>query len=148
MIREIKFRAWDNEYSKTMFYSNEEHSACSNESGKVLWAIEEDGIHIEVWNYDSWSNPYAEDMHTDRPKQIIMQYTNLKDKNGKEIYEFDLLKSDKTGLIYKVEWDNENAAWHSLCTDQDKNFCLMPDSWSKSEIKGNIYEKMVQENKQ
>lgn len=69
MIRDIKFRVW-NSYSK-----------------KVLSC---DQIQFGVGNLVSVSVDY--DIF-EVPRDCIMQYTGLKDKNSKEIYEGDILKS-------------------------------------------------------
>lgn len=87
-MREIKFRAWDAE-SKIMYdpilILNKKN--CTVKKGDIDFSAE---VRLNFL--------LGECNH------VLMQYAGLKDKNGKEIYEGDILKIDKAKGNYIVRY--------------------------------------------
>lgn len=86
--------------------------------------------------------------------ETVGQFTGLIDKNGKQIFEGDILKiarkSDGIGTYYippldypvnvAVRWDLTGWTWETLC--KDKYYIHFPDAWCHfaCEVIGNIHD--------
>lgn len=121
-MRDIKFRAWDSE--KMIYQNNMQSISWPNHLKK----------ECAVWVRCDFNNMgYFE----------LMQYTGLKDKNGKDIYEGDILK-DLYGHHLKVVFDGGSfraVFGDSICEVEGSEFAgYYPKDITEFFIVGNIYE--------
>jgi uncharacterized phage protein (TIGR01671 family) len=119
MAREIKFRAWD---GKGFIYSNHGLGNFFGDTSPVC-AYGDDYVADDI---------------------ALMQYTGLTDREGKEVYESDILEMLVSGVHYgaKEIVEFKNGCFWLRYRDVSINEWLSNDVFGEYEIKviGNIHE--------
>lgn len=121
MNREIKFRAWHKDLKK-------------------MFKIGQITLEKGTWNFEPNDRDFIGISIPSQPSFVLMQYTGLHDKNGKEIYEGDILKVYYKGMseVGYVEYDNDYCEY-KIIINTDKDYFSLWKSIDLEKI-GNIYD--------
>lgn len=129
MTKVKKFRVWDN-YKSYFFHFDLNKPFFDDNLNQVTFGC---------------SNIIGD--HDDGGRFVVSEFTGLKDKKNKDIYELDLLKSyPESTEVYTVYWEADEGRWNLKGKDGwdydngDYYVGLFYRCWKNFEVVGNIYE--------
>jgi len=114
-MRDIKYRVWNPEFKEMYILSKKEYLGGT-------------GIYDDSVGHD---------------KSVWMQFTGLHDRNGREIYEGDIIEEYDDGLYHwVVKWDNEYACFYLHEQNIGEKFYLddLVSVVNKGKVIGNIFQ--------
>lgn len=132
-MRAIKFRAWDFDKNK-MFYGYELDKPNMIDFNGNVYKTGNTGKMCEYGCSAEYINK-AENC-------VLMQFTGLLDKNGKEIYEADIVLYDRNihkdidTAKFKVVWAKDRYVLQEI----NHKYYIDDVTWELVEVIGNIYE--------
>ena len=94
MSRPIKFRAWDKDLKRMHTCGDDVHDS-------ITFGDDNEAFYYNLQNGEGSGEDGAYE---------LMQYTGLKDRNGKEAYHKDIV--DYEGFLYVIEWDEKNTGFY------------------------------------
>lgn len=122
-MREIKYRAWIIEELRmtpvNVFELDANRIKCDHE--------DMDGTYA-----------YYQNRHNKKQEFIPLEFTGLKDKNGKEVYEEDIINHLKYGGKFKILWNKDAAGWAMESLDGVRHMFL--SALCEIEVIGNVFE--------
>jgi uncharacterized phage protein (TIGR01671 family) len=131
-MRIIKFRAFCNVQNKMFYPKSLQH-----------FSIYEDGswdLHESVTISDNECEVITGDTSDGEMAEfydgVLMQYTGLKDKNGKEIYESDLLSLDD--IVVEITFNN--GGFQMIMNKNQGSSVAVQERVKNFEVIGNIYQ--------
>lgn len=121
-MREIKFKYWYKE-------------------GKTMLPGESLGFIVRVASRTARETGIVPTAESFEDNYIPLQYTGLKDKNGKEIYEGDILETEDR--VVKVSWHELAGCWDTDFVrykgKRNSNGLNNSDWRFRAEVIGNLY---------
>lgn len=149
MNREIKFRGKDEDTGEWRYGGYHKHQIIEICPVKFDGESEEDKfpkyIHYIIMDgYADW-NMEKPILKSNIIAETVGQYTGLKDKNGKEIYEGDIFHCGDTNILYIVVWNDNGFQGKQV---KSSSYCGLEYWKNKIEVIGNIYEnpELLEEN--
>ena len=112
-MKEIKYKGW-HKLQKREFVVR----AVIWKDGVIEDVVQEDGLRMDAENI------------------ILREFTGLTDKNGKEIYEGDIISGWLYGEpdIREVRWDEDKWGWSENPKTPSSNFEVIGNVWENPEL--------------
>jgi uncharacterized phage protein (TIGR01671 family) len=147
-MRKIKFRAWDKPTEQMIYdVSVSIDTIGFGPDDDIDAALKKKGFSSDDYNLPEHWCDTGDDFFFVLNDFELMQFTGLKDKNGNEIYEGDVVQDEskmpqiiRFGECYNKEAGIEFHGWYVEDIKTKEPFAFSAGDGEVSEIIGNIYE--------